>query len=794
MKTSIPLILFFFCAITGIQSQGWERVYEKGDVQVATGVGLNANGEILFMGHDGNVSDRFHFLTVNAQGDTIRSASKEQSPSVLRDAILTQDGGMLLSGVLDNSTRTLFATKMDSLANEEWSINLQNDSDDPIVACEGPNQEYYLAYYNADFMSDSVFFYPKVTKLDKDGGIIFTKSYSGFADSMGGYLWARKAIATSDNGVLVSYSKGYNATGERRVNLLKIDAQGLEEWQREYDLENAEDLIEADNGDFLMTGDFWGGGITEFDAITIRINSTGDIIWTRKQGNPGTNGAKSITPTLDGNYYVAGQFERPGKNSPAVHLSKLTADGQVLWSHFYDKRGRATWTTEVMTAEDGGAYIGGTYTSILGEFDYYLIKTDTNGISLSNEVLGLVYHDENKDCLPDANESGLSDWIVNMSAGTNLNFYANTDYFGNYSVPAQEGDYLLKAFPPSPYWESCEEEYPVTFTANDFEVETIDIPVQAIVDCPYLEVSLGVAALRPCFDNNYTVQYCNNGTVTAQDAYLEIELDSLLTIVSADIPYTELNGILTFQLDSVPVSTCETFNFVAFLDCDATVGLTFCAAAHIYPDSLCLPVPNWSGASVELDATCDNGEVTFTLENVGSAKTTQAVQYYVVEDDVILFQGSINELLVGEKKSLSPITAAGATFRMESSQEPNHPGFNIPSIGIEGCTTGSDPLSLGFINLYAQNDADPFVDIECIRSTAAYDPNDKQGLPLGVGTENLIKQNQAIEYRLRFQNIGTDTAFNVVILDTLTHLLDIPLFALARLPIPMSLNCMEMVL
>jgi len=93
MKTSIPLILFFFCAITGIQSQGWERVYEKGDVQVATGVGLNANGEILFMGHDGNVSDRFHFLTVNAQGDTIRSASKEQSPSVLRDAILTQDGG-----------------------------------------------------------------------------------------------------------------------------------------------------------------------------------------------------------------------------------------------------------------------------------------------------------------------------------------------------------------------------------------------------------------------------------------------------------------------------------------------------------------------------------------------------------------------------------------------------------------------------------------------------------------------------------------------------------------------------
>src|SRR5690606_38864202 len=52
-------------------------------------------------------------------------------------------------------------------------------------------------------------------------------------------------------------------------------------------------------------------------------------------------------------------------------------------------------------------------------------------------------------------------------------------------------------------------------------------------------------------------------------------------------------------------------------------------------------------------------------------------------------------------------------------------------------------------------------------------PNDKTGYPTGLGTAHDILQNQEIEYLIRFQNIGTDTAVNVVILDTLSADLDI---------------------
>ena len=51
--------------------------------------------------------------------------------------------------------------------------------------------------------------------------------------------------------------------------------------------------------------------------------------------------------------------------------------------------------------------------------------------------------------------------------------------------------------------------------------------------------------------------------------------------------------------------------------------------------------------------------------------------------------------------------------------------------------------------------------------TGSYDPNDKTGFPKGQTENNYISANQQLQYLIRFQNTGTDTAFTVVIRDTL---------------------------
>lgn len=57
--------------------------------------------------------------------------------------------------------------------------------------------------------------------------------------------------------------------------------------------------------------------------------------------------------------------------------------------------------------------------------------------------------------------------------------------------------------------------------------------------------------------------------------------------------------------------------------------------------------------------------------------------------------------------------------------------------------------------------------------TGSYDPNDKQARTSTGGTaQYLIDQDEWIDYTIRFQNTGTDTAFLVVITDTLPATLD----------------------
>ena len=58
----------------------------------------------------------------------------------------------------------------------------------------------------------------------------------------------------------------------------------------------------------------------------------------------------------------------------------------------------------------------------------------------------------------------------------------------------------------------------------------------------------------------------------------------------------------------------------------------------------------------------------------------------------------------------------------------------------------------------------------------AYDPNDKLHTPSGYGNENYTLFGDTLEYTIRFQNTGNDTAFNVEIRDELSELLNLTTF------------------
>ena len=63
--------------------------------------------------------------------------------------------------------------------------------------------------------------------------------------------------------------------------------------------------------------------------------------------------------------------------------------------------------------------------------------------------------------------------------------------------------------------------------------------------------------------------------------------------------------------------------------------------------------------------------------------------------------------------------------------------------------------------------------MQCNTVFASYDPNEKEASPTGYTTENIINKETNIDYSIHFQNTGNDTAFRVVITDTISDDLDL---------------------
>lgn len=416
-----------------------------------------------------------------------------------------------------------------------------------------------------------------------------------------------------------------------------------------------------------------------------------------------------------------------------------------------------------------------------GNTSTYVEEWDIVAVNPANQHLlhGTVRQDENLNCLNEPTEApaGLGwrsrlEYLLPDNTAYAVTF-STLQADSSYRFWVDTGAYRVAAIPPNVYWGVCQPPLEMVVTENSADSTRVDFAATALVDCPFLETDIGIWGLRRCFNNTYTVKYCNTGTAPAEDAYIVVDLDPAMSFVSAGKPAENLgNNQWKFLLGELPLDFCDQFPLTVYLDCNSTVlGQTHCVTAHIYPDSFCLNPTSWSGANVELDGNCDSTNLFFRIKNTGLAPMTQMLDYVVIEDNIINLTGSF-QLNPGEEM-VQAVPANGSTWRLEAEQEPGNPYNNMPSITIEGCGQNSQGgISTGFVSQFGESDNEPAVSTDCMANIGSYDPNDKQGFPLGYGPKHQIEPGQALEYLIRFQNTGTDTAFRVIIRDTLSAWLD----------------------
>jgi hypothetical protein len=385
-------------------------------------------------------------------------------------------------------------------------------------------------------------------------------------------------------------------------------------------------------------------------------------------------------------------------------------------------------------------------------------------------VKGRVFLDSIQNCLSDASEIGISIYpVVATKLPGNEKVQVFPDQQGNYtltiSMNGLDSAVVIQPDLPAGFVPTCPNI--AIIPANTPQLlDTLDFGIFTSVNCSLLEVSLGVNRLRRCTTSTYQVQYINRGLSAVPDAYVTLELDSLATISDAGLPFTQSGHLYTFQLGTLQRFASGNFWVKINVSCNAMEGQTVCTEAVIYPNDPC-PAVQWSGPIIETRAFCEGDSVRLQIINTGQGNMTEMKKFIVVED-ILLREHNFFQLNAGARRDIV-IAANGATWRIAAEQATGYPYTVQATDFVEGCGGLNTP---GAVTAFGNNEIQRFRDLECVEITGAFDPNDKTATPTGYGADNTVWANVPLEYKIRFQNTGNDTAFLVVIADTLSAFLD----------------------
>ncbi len=793
-KSIAVLVLLFLTTSfqsTTLHAQQWEKFITISDTtNYANSILETLEGDIVVAGHigDGASSDEIYITKLDPFGNLIwENTLGTNTYDEVRTMALTSDGGFILGGftyeMAGSGNAECYLIKVSSEGAVEWEQEYGGDGFDRIHCVTTSNDGGYVfgGWINSDIsgdVSEASFGEDDywIVKVNATGNIQWDRRIGGAFDDK------CYDITNSTDGGFVAVGTSYNAGGPNvsNVRVVKLDADGTILWDNEFgqtDVENQGFSIEPTNDDgFIISGaTFKPTG--DSDMYLLKVNANGSFAWSNQIGGTLGEWGSYAVQTQTGGYALAGSTRSWGSDSLDIIMIFTDVNGDSLNQKVYEGGSNLDNVNHMSKHSDGGFLIAAQDRS-LDNFpeatsNIYILKTGPNGETLTTNIEGSVFWDTDGNCQEDMGEDGLNDWLVVLKSDDRT-FYATTDINGDYAVLLDTGNYDISVIAPNNYWTGtigCGLEQNLNVTSY-YDTLNVDFSAEAETNCYYLEADISTPFLQACEDAVYTVRYCNTGTVSGFGTFAEIELDDDFVLNSVSQPYTLTGNLLTVGIGTVPPGACDSFQINVNLDCLAPIaGQTHGLELNMVPNLFCIPSSGWDNSSLSVDAECIGDSVKFTVTNEGSDMTSLQ-HYIIIIDDLVELAGPV-DLPSGDVLTVTHL-AEGNTLRLEAQQSDNHPGRSAPSVTVEGCSTNmSGGISLGYVNQFAEDDANAHRSDDKQESVESGLPPMLRAFPKGHHIENYIKPNQDIEYLIRFQNTCGDTVQQVIIENRIPTELDI---------------------
>jgi len=674
----------------------------------------------------------------------------------LEVTILTSDGGFLLggsskSGLSGDKTEYMvggydyWILKYDSAGVIQWQNTIGGFADDKLLDVIQTSDGGYLlgGYSNSDIGGDKTenslgeddYW---VVKTDAAGVIQWQNTIGGSADDE-----MSSVIQTADGGYLlggdsesgISFDKTENSIGLNDYWIVKIGSNGTVLWQNTVggsSVEVFDELVQAQDGGYLLggysysdsSGDKSENSLGSYDFWVVKIDVNGLIQWENTIGGNSQDLLISVINGEDGKYFLGGlsQSDISGDkteapvypNSPDYWIMEIDSVGIIQWQSTIGSIGATEVFTAAARCNDGGYLIGGysngglnadkTEAGYNNGDDFWIIKTDSIGnIQWQNTIMAELW-----DRLGTIMVTNDGKYLVGGTTGS-----------------LQSGDLIENLIGGCDFW--------IMKITDQYNV----IQGEAFMDWNSNQVhEAGEPSLK-----NHKIRESNSNRF----AFTQINGSYNLVVVdTGNFEVTPDFSMANFNHFPLVYSG----NFASAYEIDSLNNFSF-QPTTVFND-LCVTITptGWFRSGF-------NAGYNILYYNQGTTTLTPTIIFYP-DSDITFLSASVPPANVTPD---SIIFTSGSLQPFQSGQ------ISITININQGLTLGTI-INTGARVLPDSADANPGCNLSYwdLLTVGPYDPNDIK-VNRSFIYENELLSPPDLEYVIRFQNTGTDTAFVVKLLN-----------------------------
>jgi len=382
------LLLASFCILSfspaSAQLKKGEVIVGGGNDDVANSVIQTKDGGYALAGYTASYGVGADNIYVVKMGENLKIQWTKTIGGLAdegNEIVQTKDSGYVIVGNTESfglGVRNIYVVKLDVSGNLQWTKSIGGSHSDEGYSIIQTKDGGYAITGETRSVADTANGDVYVVKLSASGNIMWTKTIGGRGEDAGNSI-----VQTLDGGFAIAgetYSFGDTAYGD--VYVIKLDSAGNIKWTKTIggiyrDL--AYSIIQTNDAGYAIAGRTESFGAGGDDMYVIKLDAAGNLQWTKTIGGTNIDFAYSIVQAYDKGYAISGGTFSFGPGYGYIYLVKLDSSGNLKWTNIFGDATSDYSYSLVQTADSGYAVAGITNGIGVGTYDIILVKTDSIG-------------------------------------------------------------------------------------------------------------------------------------------------------------------------------------------------------------------------------------------------------------------------------------------------------------------------------------------------------------------------------------------------------------------------------